>query len=205
MALALSRPSTSGNRPAYLDKLFSENIPPMPTSRTPSVRSPNSSISSGSSTFDLHQRNPSALSPAFEEDSQDDKRSLKSVRSLRSLKFHLSPRLNIRNALNRRTYPQVQETVEFNSAKWQQTIDHTARRKPSLPKLQTSSSPPSSRKRSQPSTSKPLPATPAPVAEELQCQPCYYFAARNCSGYVMGGSHGDACESCAVRILCYLF
>ncbi|CAK4030881.1 Hypothetical predicted protein [Lecanosticta acicola] len=31
---------------------------------------------------------------------------------------------------------------------------------------------------------------------ELKCQRCYYYAARNCQGYVLGGGPGDACEAC---------
>lgn len=34
--------------------------------------------------------------------------------------------------------------------------------------------------------------------QELSCQKCYYFTARNCNGYVMGGDSGDACEGCLV-------
>lgn len=33
---------------------------------------------------------------------------------------------------------------------------------------------------------------------ELQCQRCYYYAARNCNGWVMGGEPGDPCEMCLV-------
>ena len=212
MAMALSRPSTCGNRPAYLDKLFHDSAPPVPTVPTsiptntptspslrsvPSLRSAKSSFSSSSNlaldSRPVHQSNPRALSPAFEEDMQDDKMSIK------SLKLRLNPRNKIRNILNRRTYPRVKETVEFNSTKSSSSCDLFAARQPSLPKLQTTfSSPP--QKGHKHSTSKPLPPTPTTkAAEELQCQPCYYFAARNCNGYVMGGNHGDACEGCAVR------
>lgn len=56
-------------------------------------------------------------------------------------------------------------------------------------------------------SNKSLPALPTyaqqqqvqPKQEELKCQRCYYFAARHCNGWVMGGSHGDACDSCLVR------
>lgn len=34
--------------------------------------------------------------------------------------------------------------------------------------------------------------------KELSCQRCYYFTARNCNGYVMGGEAGDACDGCLV-------
>ena len=190
MALALQRPSMAGNRPAYLDSLFKDNPPSLP--KSPSLRSSNSSISYTSiSPIDARstQAHPRPLSPAFEED-QDDKM------SVRSLSRHLSPRRKIRGILHRRTYPQVQETVEFSSSSQAPSLSHPSSRQPSLPKLQTAfSSPP---RKGQPMTSKPLPAAPLTRVEELKCQRCYYFVARNCNGYVMGGSHGDACETCAV-------
>ncbi|KAM3420034.1 hypothetical protein BST61_g3344 [Cercospora zeina] len=31
---------------------------------------------------------------------------------------------------------------------------------------------------------------------ERGCHKCYYFAARHCNGYVLGGEVGDACETC---------
>lgn len=192
--MALPRPSHAGNRPAYLDNLFRDNPPPLP-SKSPSLRSANSSISySSTSPLDVRavQPIPRPLSPAFEEE-QDDKM------SVRSLRLHLSPRFNIRSILNRRTYPQVQETVEYRSNRSTPSLANLSSRRPSLPKLQTAfSSPP---RKGQPLSAKPLPALPLPRTEELKCQPCYYFAARNCNGYVMGGSHGDACEGCAVSVL----
>ena len=201
--MALSRPSMCGTRPAYLDNLFRDTPPALPTS--PSTRSANSSVSySSSSAVDLRvvQAVPRPLSPAFEEDVQDD------GISIRSLKLNFSPRLNFRNMLNRRTYPQVKETMEYTSSTStpahsqppsRRTSVRSARslRRPSLPKLQTSfTSPP---RKGHPITSKPLPAAPVQQTE-LKCQPCYYFTARNCNGYVFGGSHGDACENCAVSI-----
>jgi len=48
-------------------------------------------------------------------------------------------------------------------------------------------------------SSKRIPPTKANVqvaTAELSCQKCYYFTARNCNGYVMGGDTGDACEGC---------
>jgi hypothetical protein len=38
----------------------------------------------------------------------------------------------------------------------------------------------------------------APPTQELSCGRCYYFTARNCNGYVLGGEAGDACEGCLV-------
>lgn len=193
--MALPRPSMAGNRPAYLDNLFSNNAtPPLPTPTTPSLRSASSSISSASA-FDLRplQTKPRPLSPAFEEEQSDDRMSVRSLRLL-------SPKLRVRNILNRRTYPQVKETVEYTSTTSTSSHSHnhstTSSRRPSLPKLQTAfSSPP---RRNNPITSKPLPAAPLPMAEELTCKRCYYFTARHCKGYVIGGSHGDACDGCAV-------
>lgn len=45
-----------------------------------------------------------------------------------------------------------------------------------------------------------VPITPPPV-EQLSCHRCYYYSMRNCNGWVMGGSHGDACDSCTVSLL----
>lgn len=50
-------------------------------------------------------------------------------------------------------------------------------------------------------SSKRIPSKGEPVqvsTQELSCQRCYYFTARNCNGYVMGGDAGDACEGCLV-------
>ncbi|KXT09810.1 hypothetical protein AC579_10510 [Pseudocercospora musae] len=89
-------------------------------------------------------------------------------------------------------------------------------RRPSLPKIQTSFPPP---RAVSTYAKRPLPAVPAqappaataapqpkpqptrkverqPSTGELSCQRCYYFAARNCNGYVLGGEAGDACEMC---------
>ena len=190
MALVMTRPSTAGNRPAYLDNLFREHAPPLP--KTPSLRSANSSISF-SSTSPIEGRGfqpaPRPLSPAFEED-QSDKL------SIRSLKLHFNPKRKFRGILNRRTYPQVQETVEYPTQRPTPSLAHPSARRPSLPKLQTALTSPV--RKTHAVASKPLPPPPPPMAEELKCQRCYYFAARNCRGYVLGGSHGDACDSCAV-------
>lgn len=189
MTFAMARPSTSGNRPAYLDNLFREHPPPLP--KTPSLRSANSSISfSSNPTLEVRtvQPTPRPLSPAFEEDQSDRL-------SLRSLKISFSPRSKMRGLFNRRTYPQVQETMNYPSHRQTPSLSSQSSKKPSLPKLQTALSSPT--RRGHLASTKPLPPPP-PMAEELKCQPCYYFAARHCQGYVMGGSHGDACENCAV-------
>ncbi|PNS18720.1 hypothetical protein CAC42_5259 [Sphaceloma murrayae] len=44
----------------------------------------------------------------------------------------------------------------------------------------------------------PVPITPPPTAE-LNCQRCYYYSMRNCNGWVIGGTHGDACENCTMH------
>ncbi|KAF7185974.1 hypothetical protein HII31_12847 [Pseudocercospora fuligena] len=89
-------------------------------------------------------------------------------------------------------------------------------RRPSLPKIQTSFPPP---RAVSTYAKRPLPAVPGqgppaaatapqpkpqprrkierqPSTGELSCQRCYYFAARNCNGYLLGGEAGDACEMC---------
>lgn len=190
MALTMARPATSGGRPAYLDNLFRDHPPPLP--KTPSLRSANSSISYNSApSLEVRtvQPIPRPLSPAFEEDLSDRI-------SLRSLKIHFSPRLKMRGMFNRRTYPQIQETMEAPSHRPKYSLSHHSARKPSLPQLQSTLTSPT--RRGHPASAKSLPALPLPMAEELKCQPCYYFAARHCQGYVMGGSHGDACDNCAV-------
>ncbi|KAF2159360.1 hypothetical protein M409DRAFT_60940 [Zasmidium cellare ATCC 36951] len=89
-------------------------------------------------------------------------------------------------------------------------------RRPSLPKIQTNFPPP---RAISTYAKKPLPAVPGQQAPqpqpkpevarpklkrqqssisgaELNCQRCYYYAARNCNGWVMGGEPGDPCEMC---------
>lgn len=36
-------------------------------------------------------------------------------------------------------------------------------------------------------------------AAELSCVRCYYFSARNCNGWIMGGHHGEACDTCTMH------
>jgi len=204
MAVALPRPSTCGTRPAYLDNLFRENAS---FANSPSLHSATSSISCSStaSTYDLRtmHSHPRPLSPALEESSVDDRN------SVRSLKLNLSPRFNVRKVFNRRTHPQAQgqgsgtvyQSMPAPSRSATTLSLHPASRRPSLaslPKLQTSFTAPQ-RKSSNVHKEKPLPAAPIPPAQELSCHRCYYYAARNCKGWVLGGSHGDACEQCLVR------
>lgn len=210
-----SPPNAGNNRPAYLDNLFREGSHSL--NKTPSLRSAHSSISSSASSSDIRALHAGTrpLSPAYEEEDHDDRS------SIRSLKLQFSPRRSFRNLLNRRTYPQVKEMVDVefppaptsssaapkHSRSANGSISSDRRpstrggsRRPSLPKLQTSSSAPKLSAQAQMYASKPLPAAPSAKAEELRCQPCYYFAARNCNGYVFGGAHGDACENCLVSL-----
>lgn len=203
MAMALPRPSTCGTRPAYLDNLFRQPSHSEPPSRREPYKSmPHSSASS----LDLRSQFSQAetLPPPYESD--EDKG------SVRSLRLNLSPRFNVKKVFNRRTYPQAKEMIgnALQGSRSGQTTppsrSQSSSRRPSLPKLQTSfggtslSSP--RRKGSlvsvQAPKDKPLPAPPVEPAKEMSCHRCYYFAARNCNGWVMGGTHGDACEQCLV-------
>lgn len=204
--MTLPSPSTS-TRPTYLDNLFKDSSHSI--NKTPSLRSAYGSISSKASSSDSRTPHspPRPLSPAYEEQDQDDRS------SIRSLKLQFSPRRSFRNLLNRRTYPQVKEMVDmesssttppprpegFTSHSRQPSSARSLPRRPSLPKMSTSLSLPKSQAPGAYAT-KPLPPAPVSKAPELQCQPCYYFAARNCNGYVLGGAHGDSCENCLVRI-----
>jgi hypothetical protein len=196
MALATPQSPASTSRPSYLDDLFrSQPTQPLPRTKTPSIRSHGSRTSSTSSaTLDARfvQTHTRPLSPAFEEDHMDDRS------SVRSLKLTLSPRAKLRSVF-RNTYPQVKETVDYESDLPQ---DRSSSRRPSLPKLHTAFTAfPAQQQKSHRRQSKPLPPPPRPQPEGLSSQKCYYFVARNCNGYVMGGSHGDACESCAVSVV----
>lgn len=200
------------NRPSYLDNVFRDGSDSL--NKTPSQRSTQSSVSSNSSTeFRTFHSASRPLSPAFEEAGADqDDRS-----SIRSLKGSFSPKRGLRRMLNRHTYPtRVQEMVdvEFPSKKrweppsnpgWQQDPPppRSAMRRPSFSRLQLQ--PSAMRLNAHIYATKPLPRVPgttptAKAAEELRCQPCYYFAARHCNGYVLGGQHGDACENCLVGL-----
>lgn len=214
-AIMFSRPS---NRPAYMDTLFRENQAPS----TPSIHSSTSSISCSStaSNFDLrgaYQSSARPLTPAMEE-SIDDRF------SLRSKKSFVSPRrFRFGRIFHRQTYPTTEANVAamvaadeaayrppppstsagpaFSSAAM--TDGFPTPRRPSLPRLQTSFPPP---RGASTYAKKPLPAVPrpvaqAPTAQELSCQRCYYYTARNCHGWVLGGLHGDACDTCLVCTL----
>lgn len=198
--MSLPSPSLS-NRPSYLDNVFRDGGNCL--NKTPSQRSTQSSVSSESSAEyrPLHSASR-PLSPAFEEAGADqDDRS-----SIRSLKGSFSPKRGFRKMLNRHTYPRVQEMVDVQPSKkrwqppspsWQQERQRPAMRRPSFSKLQPQHS--LVRLNAHIYAHKPLPVPPSMKSEELRCQPCYYFAARHCNGYVLGGQHGEPCENCLVR------
>lgn len=91
---------------------------------------------------------------------------------------------------------------------------NTVLRRKSLPKLQTSFPPP---KCADSYARRPLPAVPSaprlqrqdslrPPMKTYESGPesgpqrCYYYATRNCSGYVIGGGPGDPCDNCLVSL-----
>jgi hypothetical protein len=191
-------------RPAYLDGLFSpQAVDHRP--RTPSLsRSLYSSTESinAMSNLDTQQYNNHTrpLTPACEEEldeansSGDDSKSVLSLSLARSLK----PRLRLPNfSLHRRSDPTLQRS---NSSR--PTSGDSSHSKIS-PKAATFFH---GKRHSNPTQApnKPLPALPtqetqsAVQTQELTCHRCYYFAARNCKGWTMGGSSNDACEACLV-------
>lgn len=189
MAMALPRPSDIGCRPAYLDNLFAHSASP----RSPQYR--HDIAYNVTPALDLDKALP--LAPAFEP--ADD------TRSVRSLRLRMSPsRFHLQTILHRRTYPQPSETISMDSTSSTTSPKSTpgqslaGSRRPSLARLPMLS-PPSRKDSLQPKLQvKTSHLDLARPAQELSCHRCYYFAARNCNGWVMGGSHGDACESCAV-------
>lgn len=117
-------------------------------------------------------------------------------------------------ALHRRpSLPKLQTTfapLKFGPPEAQSTYERKA-----LPAIPGQSQPPSrqtSSSRYQPvrqiSKSRPSMKRHASALElktpatDLGCQKCYYYAARNCNGYVLGGDAGDACETCLVSYSC---
>lgn len=197
--------TASRQRPAYLDGLFapSQSVDHRP--RTPSLsRSLYSSTESinAMSNLDTQQNlnHTRPLTPACEEEleeansSGDDSKSVLSLSLARSLK----PRLRLRNfSLHRRSDPTLQRS---NSSR--PTSGDSSSSKIS-PKAATFFH---GKRHSNPThaPNKPLPALPTQETQstaqtqELTCHRCYYFAARNCKGWTMGGSSNDACEACLV-------
>jgi len=195
------RPRAS--RPAYLDGLFSPKqaaqdyrprTPSLSRSAYSSTESINASMSSNDTQQNFNTTRP--LTPACEEEyegnsSGDDNKSVLSLSLSRSLK----PRLRLRNfSLHRRSEPQLQRN---GSSSRPTSGDSTGKTSPNVANF--------FQKRHSNPASKTLPAVvptqAAPVqaqTQELNCHRCYYFAARNCKGWTMGGAANDACEACLV-------
>ncbi|KAK4629634.1 hypothetical protein CLAFUW4_07789 [Fulvia fulva] len=230
MTMVLPRQSAIGTRPAYLDGIFRDY---REQQSTPSAHSSASSISTNStaSSYDLRSAyNARSLSPRIEEEDGDNF----SVRSKKS--FMTRRRFGLGSILNRRTYPQAEETIlerrpSTSAGRSPTPLQLEPQRSPplppvssplandarlntrmsSLPKLQTNFPPPQAVATY---ANRPLPAVPgqkkpsqrpqlerqqsstATSPRDIKCQPCYYFTARSCNGYVIGGGSGDACETC---------
>lgn len=191
------------SRPAYLDGLFSpkqssQDYRPRTPSLTRSAYSSTESINASMLGLDNTTMNHTRpLTPACEEEAEgnssgDDSKSILSVSLGKSLKSRFRPR---NFSLHRRSEPQLSRS---NSSR-PTSGDSTSKAANVAALFQG--------KRHSNPTSKPLPPLPAqaippPVqATELSCHRCYYFAARNCKGWTMGGSSNDACETCLVSHL----
>jgi hypothetical protein len=134
------------------------------------------------------------LTPACEEEmednsSGDDSKSVLSISLSRSIK----PRLRLRNfSLHRRSEPQLQRSSSSRPT----SGDSTGKTSPNVANF--------FHKRHSNPTTKPLPpltqqtVPPSTQTQKLNCHRCYYFAARNCKGWTMGGAANDACEACLV-------
>jgi hypothetical protein len=190
-------------RPAYMDGLFApkQSIDYRP--RTPSLTSSYSSTESiNMSALDTQQNlnHTRPLTPACEEEheeansSGDDSKSVLSLSLARSLK----PRLRLRNfSLHRRSDPTLQRS---NSSRPTSGDSSSSKISPNVATFFHG------KRHSNPTQApnKPLPPLPtqeahsAAPSQELTCHRCYYFAARNCKGWTMGGSSNDACEACLV-------
>lgn len=190
------------SRPAYLDGLFSPKQSVQECrSRTPSLTrsfySLTKSINTSMSTLDnqeaLNHTRP--LTPAYEEELEADSSGdgCRSVLSLFLSRSH-KPRFRLGNfSLHRRSEPQLQR----GSSSRPTSGYSTGKISPNVANFFQG-------KRYSNPTTKPLQPLPAhailpPVQfQELTCHRCYYFAARNCKGWTMGGSFNDACETCLV-------
>jgi hypothetical protein len=188
------QPSASATRPAYLDNLFRD----APAPHTPSLHSSTSSISCSStaSSYDLRSAflNARPLTPAQE--TMDDHFSLRSKKSFinpRRFRFgriFSTRRTEITEDVTEPVLPPTNPSALAQSS-------CASPRRPSLPLLQTSFPPP---RGASTYAKKPLPAVPQTRAQELTCRRCYYSNARNCHGWVMGGTSGAACETCLVCV-----
>ena len=169
MALAGSRlPPSTGSRPGYLDNLYNSRPPHQKNASLSSTASTNS-YNSASSPIDARatQPIPRPLTPALEEEQSDD------IASVRSLRVTLTPRGKLRSILNRRTYPQVTESIAEDQTGGTSIEQRSASRRPSLPKLHTAFSATSQKPHRR--HSKPLPQPPRPKAEELSCKQWWVY------------------------------
>jgi hypothetical protein len=192
------------SRPAYLDGLFSpkqsvQDYRPRTPSLTRSSYSSTESINASMASLDNQQtlNHTRPLTPANEEEHEDNSSGddSKSVLSL-SLTRSLKPRLRLRNfSLHRRSDPQLQRTSSSRPT----SGDSTGKTSPTVANF--------FHKRHSNPTTKPLPPLPTQVtqqpaqSQELNCHRCYYFAARNCKGWTMGGAAEEACEACLVSFI----
>lgn len=221
-SFSFSRPS----RPAYLDGLFgttqsqakdhrprtpslsrshhsSDSMSSLATSRTNSKDYSTPTHSREYSTKPLPSL-PRKLSPAPEEETthskfdwDDDEPKVRKQPSRPRLKIR-TPSLPL---LSKRSQPKLQQTRPNSGSS---IIPAPLQPRPVSPKQheRKDSGPPSCAVL----PNKPLPALPMyaqvqPQPRELKSFRCYYFAARHCQYWVMGGKHGDACEMCCVSHL----
>jgi hypothetical protein len=194
-------------RPAYVDGLFSskqsvQNHRPRTPSLTGSAYSSTESIDASISALDNQQtlNHTRPLTPACEEEleevysSGDDSRPVLSFSFARSLKS----RLRLRNfSLHSRSESRLQGSSSprpTSADSSRERISPTAATFLHGKRHSNLTNPPN----------KPLLGLPAQAAQsavqtrELTCHRCYYFAARNCKGWTIGGSSNDACDPCLV-------
>ena len=192
-------------RPAYLDGLFSPQAVdhrPRTPSLSRSIYSSTESINAMSNIDNQQNLNHTRpLTPACEEDHEEANSSgddSKSVLSLSIKARSLKPRLRLGNfSLHRRSDPTLQRSNSSRPTSGDSSSSKISPKTPTFFHGKRHSNPTQA-------PNKPLPAIPIPETEsatktqELTCHRCYYFAARNCKGWTMGGSSEDACEACLV-------
>ncbi|KAF2485320.1 hypothetical protein BDY17DRAFT_100868 [Neohortaea acidophila] len=169
-----------------------------------------SSIDSTSSSLTAKSSTPSTLSlrsnhTASSLDSEPDTTDKASIiTSTRSIRHHFTRRshLSLRRLFRRQPTLEVQETIDWAAYKASSSVSASASSSSSSFTLPVSKFPtflPSPPRGGRSTGSSPLKSS---GAGHLYCTPCYYFAARNCNGHVMGGGHGDACENCCRLLWC---
>lgn len=184
-------PLSRRTRPAYLDNVYHDR------SRTPSLSSSHRSAVSVSSSVNSqadarydagskYQR-LRALTPALEDDNEDRS-------SLRSFAMSFSfkkPKWRLFTKMHRRNHTASETQLNFDTQN-----EYSPTRKLSTSAFTGYHS------RQNSSALQLGPRSPAPTVLEspleLSSRRCYYSIARNCSGWVIGGNHGDACDSCQV-------